>query len=156
MTKAERELRAFLQIGTTAREKFCRRKPPGMAYWSVEDYILKEGRFFAPQPLPEGYMQRPMKACFYNSYRLAACANGALRFCEGYASGSLIPVHHAWCVDREDRVVDPTWDEPGTAYLGVILDLDQVRDVAKRHDQFSVIDNWMDRWPLLREESEAA
>ncbi len=26
---------------------------------------------------------------------------------------------HAWCVDQQGNVVDPTWEETGLAYLGL-------------------------------------
>ena len=61
----------------------------------------------------------------------------------GYAA-SLIPVHHAWCVDAEDRVIDATWPEEGAAYMGIVFDPWELEGGK------SVIDNWEDRWPLLR------
>jgi hypothetical protein len=36
------------------------------------------------------------------------------------SSNTLFPVHHAWCVDELNRVIDSTWTD-GAAYLGVHL-----------------------------------
>jgi len=60
------------------------------------------------------------KHCFYNAYRLAAASRYQSRYTyvEGYAA-RLIPVHHAWVIDRDGNVIDPTWNGQGTAYFGI-------------------------------------
>ena len=62
---------------------------------------------------------------FANATMLAAYHN-ELRYVEGLAysfeSGTNQLRHHAWCVDTQDRVVDPTWGN-GIAYFGVVMQL---------------------------------
>jgi hypothetical protein len=43
-----------------------------------------------------------------------------LALVKGYARGVAdLWVGHWWCVDRDGRVVDPSWRNEGTAYIGV-------------------------------------
>lgn len=55
--------------------------------------------------------------CFENAARLAA--ETGLRYFEGLAVCARNPeaLHHAWCVDEDGEVVDPTWTD-GVVYLG--------------------------------------
>jgi hypothetical protein len=39
-------------------------------------------------------------------------------YVEGYAQ-AILPVHHAWNVDAQGRVMEVTWEEPGVAYFGI-------------------------------------
>jgi hypothetical protein len=50
--------------------------------------------------------------------------SGTWRCAEGYAIKDrrmLMLVPHAWVLDDEGRVVDPTWGPPGVAYFGVVF-----------------------------------
>lgn len=65
-----------------------------------------------------------IKACFYNCMRIANMRK-ELRYCEGYASHT-IPVEHAWLVNADGKVIDPTWclideREEARSYFGMIL-----------------------------------
>lgn len=76
--------------------------------------------------------RRPSRKCYENALKYAE-AKG-LRYAEGYGlSGTLLkggcvfPVEHAWCVDRDGRAVDPTWEEPEASfYMGIEFDVWQV------------------------------
>jgi hypothetical protein len=59
--------------------------------------------------------------CYANAYALAA-SETAYRYCEGYATtkGLEIPLAHAWVIDKDLRVIDPTWKE-GHHYFGVVF-----------------------------------
>lgn len=99
--------------------------------------ILRDGRFFSPQPLPKRYAYGEVGYCFDNAAHLAL-SDENLTYCEGIAIG-VIPTLHAWCVDPKGRVIDPTWrtrandpdperHNPGEmAYLGVTFTDDEVR-----------------------------
>lgn len=56
--------------------------------------------------------------CYQNAYRLMD--NRSMTYCEGYAAikGLGIPIAHAWVVDSDGFVIDPTWKD-GTEYFGV-------------------------------------
>lgn len=82
------------------------------------DVILKHGRFFTPQKKPDWLPWEPTKMCFMNASRLAL-GDAELTYVEGFADSGLFPTEHAWAVDRQGRVLDNTWREPGVVYLGV-------------------------------------
>lgn len=88
-----------------------------------------------------------MKQCFRNALELAISSD--LIYCEGYAFGAVIPVLHAWCLDLNGNVIDPTW-ESGKEYVGVPFDTDYVVAFTDKYAVYdSVIENWRGHWPLL-------
>lgn len=61
------------------------------------------------------------KECYRNAY-LHSAHNKDLIYCEGLAvSKNLpLPLEHAWCLDNEGRVYDPTWDDSTEClYFGI-------------------------------------
>jgi len=123
----------------------------GYAYKGPADLVLQRGTVFTPSPFPRQYArsQGVPQHCFDNAYVLATRTRGRLRYVEGYAAG-IIPVEHGWCVDVDDRVVDPTWpDGVGVAYLGIVVDLEVVRR-ARRTENASALFDWQRRYPLCR------
>lgn len=133
------------------RAEWMRGRQQGWRYSSMEEYVIENGQPFIFQPLPAIYVSHKgrWKECFANAFRLAM-ARDELRYAEGYAmrDGSF-GMHHAWCVDAQGRVVDPTWDFPAD-YYGVIYDLAYVGKVVSKKGVFGVIDNWTEDYPLLR------
>lgn len=93
----------------------------------LNDIEQKYGQNWTSQPCPSQYRAAmPAKKnatfCYYNAFMLLHNKN--LRYCEGHLvrGGSTVPVQiqHAWCVDKQGRVVDPTWAyHPDTVYFGV-------------------------------------
>lgn len=85
-------------------------------------YKLTLGRAWAAAHLPADQKRGLQGQCFANAGALAL-SEPDLTYVEGYGCPSgLIPVEHAWCVDRSGRVIDPTWKAPETAsYFGVPL-----------------------------------
>lgn len=83
-------------------------------------FIRKMGRAWAPQACPPGITPGTKKQCYANA-GILAMENPELTYVEGYACPpGLIPVNHAWCVDRQWRVVDNTFDDAaGAQYFGV-------------------------------------
>ena len=62
------------------------------------------------------------KRCFDNAFRIAL-KNASLKYCEGFAC-SIIPVEHAWLVDQDGSVIDPTWwrlQPRPQHYFGVVI-----------------------------------
>jgi hypothetical protein len=87
-------------------------------YFSLYDFVLKNGRAFAPAPLPKIYYPGVPRSCFENA-ALLALAHDDLIYVEGYAA-HIFPTEHAWCVNQKGRVVDNTWDEPKhSVYYGI-------------------------------------
>jgi hypothetical protein len=96
-------------------------------------------------------------ACYANAYRLAQTRKG-YRYVEGFAT-SVIPLEHAWCIDGEGRVIDPTWDaEYKPDYFGVVFpNLDFVLRIRRMTGAYSVLWawwKWREIWPLLKQEFE--
>jgi hypothetical protein len=118
----KREMANYLGAFVKLRKLTGRAKPNGLKYEGFEDFVLKTGTFKrATKPLPEGVEIGEKKMCFENAYRLAMKKDWT--YVEGWAE-SVIPLHHAWCLDDKGRVVDPTWEfEKGRAYWGVEFDM---------------------------------
>ena len=97
-----------------------------MMWNPVAEFLLKEGREWGYQPLPTGWERGEPRQCFRNAAVLAL-ENDELTYVEGYAT-SLIPTSHAWVVNRDGVVHDPTWanleleDAEHRAYFGVPFD----------------------------------
>jgi len=141
MTEAHHCLHTYLE---GARD-FAGKLPTKYYYRNVYDFVLREGRFFEPEPRPDHITLRHIGECFRNAF-LTMMRTG-LRYAEGYAVvGSKIPVLHAWNVDAEGSVIDSTWEPVGSAYFGIILPLSIVRGAKT-----SVLDDFKSGWPVLRE-----
>lgn len=103
--------------------------------------LLEHGKAFAPAPKPKGVHQGVRKQCFFNAFRLATEAG--LIYCEGLAMiPSIIPVHHAWCVDEEGKLIDNTWMGPGSEYRGVMFNTDYLEDAAFHSGVYGIMDNF--------------
>lgn len=109
----------------------------GMGHdWRVR-LLLKYGHAFEASPLPDDVSVMQERCCYLNSYTLAVDQPERFTYFEGYAStlrGNGWGTAHAWCIDRQRRVADPTWanfasDRPG-AYLGLAIPLAVVKPYA--------------------------
>lgn len=71
-----------------------------------------------PNIKKHSYEMGEKKMCYRNSHHLAL--EHDLIYCEGFAvSGGVgIPFEHAWCIDKDENVIDCTWDD-GVAYFGI-------------------------------------
>lgn len=124
-------------------------------------FILGHGRQWEAAALDDGIKRGVPRGCYRNSQKLLFSDMRrrfpeGLVYVEGYAcSGSLnfaLPLPHGWLVDPEGRVVDPTWDEPeNSTYFGVPFNEDYVRETVKAYGPCSLIDNFHDRWLLVRD-----
>lgn len=131
------------------REHVSRRmkNPSQFHYKGIPDFLLREGQFFEPRPLPAGVKPLPIWYCYRNTFRTAL--EEGLVYVEGYAvsSSNDIPLLHAWNLDAEGFVLDRTWTPHGRAYLGVVFPLAVVP--RKKGRQYPVIDDWEHGYPIL-------
>lgn len=85
-------------------------------------FLRQLGRPWQAQVKPVNIPWGLPRQCYGNAAQLAL-ARPELTYVEGYAyPGSVIPVHHAWCVDAQGSVVDNTFSDSGQAqYFGFPL-----------------------------------
>lgn len=95
----------------------------GAAYaWILPEFVARNGAEYAARPLPKPYKYRRIRQCFGNARKLVSRSNGRLRYVEGMLI-RFHPIPHAWAIDAEDRVIDPTLRDPGGClYAGVVFD----------------------------------
>jgi hypothetical protein len=106
-------------------------KPKGFYYNGMEDYLLRHGVWYSPEPWREEWERGPKNACYAHS--LHCClSHPELRYVEGVAVLRNIPVvvNHAWVMDRDGRLIDGIWANEGTAYLGCTFPLSMVAEVG--------------------------
>jgi hypothetical protein len=117
---------------------------------STYAYLLDHGQEWGPVIAPADVKPGPPKHCYQNSYRLAAHHPGRFFYVEGYALG-VIPVPHAWCVDRAGRVIDCTWEplEIGADYFGVKFHMPTLHAVQRITGSYSVLAHW-EHWNDIR------
>lgn len=126
---------------------------PGLRYRNVEDFVLQRGRpMGARSPLSDEFPRDPPKQCFGNAYQ--RMMTGKLVYCEGFATGGILPVQHAWLIDLNCNVIDTTW-RTGTEYYGVEFTTEYVVRTVLTRGSYGVIDYFEARWPLLRGEAYA-
>lgn len=137
----------YLRTMNQMKRDFYMRSVGDFHYLGMEDFLLQHGRFWTPATLPSHIPQMTPKMCFENCFKLASRRKN-LRYVEGIAMG-VIPIHHAWVVDEDNNVIDPTWasikdGSPaiGSAYFGVTFPLTLVRRIRSRRC-LSVLDNWI-------------
>lgn len=125
--------------------------PDGLAafeYGSMYEYVLRNGRFWTPAP--HAYRQNRPRECFNNA--IVDAVTHDLRYVEGFATSINLgfPIHHAWAADENGNVIDTTWPDSGTAYLGV--EFDPLEAFEAREKGGTILDNWPDGFPLFRKE----
>jgi hypothetical protein len=108
-------------------------------FCGIEELILALGQFDTVQALPAGISRGRMKRCFQNAYHLML--EGYV-YVEGIAMTAtcLFPTFHAWCVDENGGVIDPTWPD-GVAYLGVHLRREFVLERVMKKGRYGVFGN---------------
>jgi hypothetical protein len=90
----------------------------------------------------------PMKQCFENAYRLII-TDHSLTYCEGYISVYGIPIHHAWVIDINNKVRDPTLRKdnkvPIREYFGVAFNTDYVMKALLINETYGLLDGYYNR-----------
>jgi hypothetical protein len=87
----------------------------------LEQAVLLSGENFHPIPYPES-MRGEEKQCFCNATKLVLEDPENLTYVEGFAVRRrlALPIHHAWCVNKSNQVIDPTWTKPEEcSYFGI-------------------------------------
>jgi hypothetical protein len=94
--------------------------------------LLEYGRQFEPTNIkPRWLVMGEAKRCYQNAAAYVAVRDDVF-YAEGYALNLEFPVplEHAWLVDRDGKVIDPTWAEAShNVYVGIAFKPDFVNDV---------------------------
>jgi hypothetical protein len=108
----------------------------------LQRYLLLRASEHVSQPLPKKYPRGQKRECFRNAIRLAKRYPTTLRYVEGYALHDIpLLIHHAWTVDAQNRVVDPTWDAPEASfYFGRVFTLAEWERETDRTGTGSALD----------------
>lgn len=118
LDEAEQRVRAALEVDAHV--------------YDIHRLLLERGTAWRPAERPASVTVGARHDAFRNAFRLAREEDG-LRYCEGFSlprGYDLAPNRHAWCLDADDVVVDPSpgWAEPGRplrdCYFGVVIGLD--------------------------------
>jgi hypothetical protein len=121
---------------------------------NMEHLVLHVGfRMPAPSPLPKWLRKGTPKMCFRNCLNAVKRHPDKLTYCEGFASGSVIPVIHAWLLSSDGLLFDPTWGTHRSGiqnqYHGIPIMLEYALEIFKQRKSYSVIDNWEGGFPML-------
>lgn len=116
-------------------------------YWSISEFIYKNGEMFQPNSFPKNLRRGNMKECYRNA-TLLVIGHPQYSYVEGYAM-NIIPTMHAWCIDKKGKVIDPTWND-GKEYFGVAFNRDFLFKSITKAKRYGLIDSWQEGWPLLK------
>lgn len=112
----------------------------------VYDFWIAHGRDYTIGPQTFSGPRGEAGMCYMNATHLAVL-DPSLTYVEGKVSVYGVPIDHAWCVDADGVVVDPTLgpDEHGNmaridAYFGVPLLTEYVRKASKMNGTYGVTD----------------
>ncbi|MGW4369753.1 hypothetical protein ACWEKT_29300 [Nocardia takedensis] len=96
---------------------------PDWVYRSAYHLLLDQGRFFTPAVRPRGIVKMIDRLCYRNAVATAREHDG-LVYAEGFGCSSWaagIPIAHAWCVEPDGTVIDPTWEHSAQVYYGLAV-----------------------------------
>ena len=127
-------------------------KPKGAIYLGMEDFVSKNGELFTSCKYPKKYIEfrGEKRDCYRNAFQLMM-SNSELTYVEGYGISKTIPlpIPHAYCVDEEGNVVDPTWDDQEDCiYFGVKFSSEYTYETIMRTQIYGLIENYKERFPL--------
>ena len=158
--------------------------PKGYKYSCFEAFVLAQGKTYPSAPIlaerkkqilehiKTHRMRFPIKQCYANCLEFVLTAPlPGVTYVEGFATGHLIPIHHAW-LSVDGLVFDPTlrlkhkpelkrdslatnriWGGLGEReYIGVeFADTTMLARRTVESGLFqSVIDDWQNDWPALK------
>ena len=131
---------------------------PEWKYNSFEELILNCGNEFVVCS-PNQVKQTRSQGCYQNCQQLAG-EYPELVYYEGYALASdvVIPIRHAWLVNARQEVIEPTWDDNDSVYLGIPFSTSWFQSVLNkrsaigREDEISILEgNYIEEFSLLTE-----
>jgi hypothetical protein len=111
-------------------------------------WLAEHGRQYMIDEKTYAGRRMQMKQCFTNASRLVV-HDRSLTYCEGYVSVYGVPIHHAWVIDKNDKVRDPTLREdskiPKCEYFGVAFTLEYVTKSMLINEVYGLLDGYYNR-----------
>lgn len=106
---------------------------------TAQAVVLKYGQEFKGAPRPDWLARGTPKECFKNALLLSLETN--LIYVEGFMF-RFIPIMHAWCIDDDGTVIDPTIDDPQDCeYIGIPLNPEFILSVVDESGMYGILDN---------------
>jgi len=110
------------------------------------DFLLAHGHEYPTGPNTYAGPRGEAKACYMNATHLAIM-DTHMTYCEGKATVFGVPLDHAWCIDPDGVVVDPTFEPVmlngatrEAEYFGVPLRTDYVLRACKLNRIYGCLD----------------
>jgi hypothetical protein len=106
-------------------------------------FMLTAGREYPFTPGSFAGARGTPKECYSNAAHLAIW-NSRLTYVEGLVH-TIMPIEHAWCIDEDGTVVDPTLDLTGRvgeihAYWGVPFRTDYLKRALRANGVYGLLD----------------
>ena len=116
----------------------------------TSEFILKYGREWHVSEFSFTGQRGKPGSCFMNASRLAL-ESSDLTYVEGFAA-SVVPMHHAWCVRLDGKVVDPTWRSSSVVthddYWGVAFSDEYLLTTTLANGVYGLLDPFRSRKTL--------
>lgn len=135
--------------------------PPATAHYrDAIDFVLREGEWFVPAPLPPDVAPGFPRRCYHNAIMQSAIRG--FPYVEGFAVNrhclehGLPPVPHAWNLNERGRAIDSTWlpaqgiPLDDRAYVGVRFSAVRAHEASWDGDA-SVLDDFNRGHPVFLE-----
>lgn len=127
----------------------------GITKPNLWDFILKHGKDYDPGPDTFKGPRMEQGMCYMNCmHRVLESDN--LTYVEGYVTVYGIPIQHAWLVDTEGNLIDPTLANDAQSrvgeYFGVPFSQKYVLVSAKKNGYYGLLDPFYNRktlYPLI-------
>ena len=152
MIRQTMSMKAAHVTGTQRRRAESGGDPlPGLHYVGFDQMVLKHGLLFkhGPNvtPTEREYSATTAKECFLNATH-AALEHRDLTYVEGFAYNGILPIHHAWLVDEDGVVHDPTWasmqgrEGDADIYIGIPFKTDWLLRHLAEKETYGVYGEW--------------
>jgi hypothetical protein len=103
--------------------------------------VAHNGTEFKADVRPDDLPTDEVGQCFKNATLHSIAYN--CTYVEGYVFVHGIPLHHAWCIDKNGKVLDTTIpDQEKWEYVGIPMTADFVMEAITSSDVYGVLDNY--------------
>lgn len=114
----------------------------GIRYCCLEEFVLEHGQQFRVGRPTRSIRRGKTKECYRNTWNLIP-DHDDLTYVEGIGFNHEFGLGfvHAWAVDTEGNVIDPTWGyHPKTEYFGIPFDWQFVNQIIGDTEVFGLLE----------------